>query len=74
MTSYHKWLFYAPLGLILVGMGVCFAIESAFLKHSGADTITWVTYGTLSMIVLNSGLCFFGSAILARIRYDRNKT
>ncbi|MEO1254000.1 MAG: hypothetical protein AAFY41_03805 [Bacteroidota bacterium] len=73
MSSYQKWKLFAPLGLVLVGMGLCFAIESAYLKWNGEPTITWVLFGTGSLVVFNSGLCFFGSAIIERIKYLKEK-
>ena len=69
---YRKWLIYAPLGLVLVGAGICFATESSVLKQSGAATMDWVMAGTGSLIVLNAGLCFFGEAVVCRIRYLSN--
>lgn len=66
---YQKWLLYAPLGLVLVGAGVCFTIESTFLKHNGASPLEWVMAGTGSLIILNAGLCFFGEAVVCRIKY-----
>lgn len=61
----------APMGLVLIGMGVCFISESAMLKFSGTDTWRWVSAGTVSLVVFNSGLCVFGEAIVNRVRYLR---
>ncbi len=66
---YRRWLLYAPLGLVLIGGGICFALESAFLKNGGAPTWEWVLAGTGSLITLNSGLCFFGEAVVCRVRF-----
>jgi uncharacterized integral membrane protein len=71
---YLEWLIKAPLGLILVGAGVCMITEAAFFKHSGARQIEWVTAGTVSLVVFNAGLCVFGSSILSRVRYERAKS
>ncbi|MEM9895648.1 MAG: hypothetical protein AAF789_04710 [Bacteroidota bacterium] len=71
MNNLTKWKLYAPIGLVLVGMGLCFTIESAFLKFNQAATSTWVLFGTLSLITFNSGLCFFGTAIIARVNHLR---
>jgi hypothetical protein len=71
---YLGWLIKAPLGLILVGAGVCMITESAFFKHAGARQVEWVTAGTVSLVVFNAGLCVFGSSIVSRIRYERAKS
>ncbi|MDW3197377.1 MAG: hypothetical protein R8G66_33680 [Cytophagales bacterium] len=70
---YRKWLLYAPLGLVLVGAGLCFVTESFGLKQSGAATMDWVLAGTGSLIVFNAGLCFFGEAVVCRVRYLAEK-
>lgn len=71
---YLGWLIKAPLGLILVGAGVCMTTEAAFFKHSGAHDIEWIFAGTISLVVFNAGLCVFGSSILSRVRYERSKS
>ena len=71
---YLGWLIKAPLGLILVGAGVCMTTEAAFFKHSGARDIEWIFAGTASLVVFNAGLCVFGSSILSRVRYERAKS
>ena len=67
---YQRWLLRAPVGLVLVGLGLSLAIEAGFYKHSGAVTWQWVGYGTLALVVFNSGLCIFGDSILQRMRYE----
>lgn len=70
---YKRWFWQAPLGLILVGMGLCFVAEAAYLKFGEAPTLTWVLAGTGALIVFNAGLCVFGDAILHRVRYENQK-
>ena len=69
---YRKWLFRAPLGLVLTGFGACLIAEAAMLKSGGGDTWQWVLYGTIALVVLNSGLSVFGDAILQRVRYEQS--
>ncbi len=69
---YRNWLIQAPLGLVIIGFGVCLVAESAILKASGASWQAWVPAGTVSLCVFNAGLCVFGNAILERIRYERD--
>jgi hypothetical protein len=66
-----RWLLLATLGLILIGMGLCLAIDAAFFKERGADTIHWVAYGTGALIVFNSGISVFGQAVIERIKLER---
>ena len=72
--DYLGWLIKAPLGLILVGAGICMIVEAAFFKHSGAPPVEWIAAGTVSLVVFNAGLCVFGSSILSRVRYERTKS
>jgi len=68
---YRNWMIQAPLGLVILGFGVCLIAESAMLKASGASWMQWVPAGTISLCVFNSGLCIFGNSILERVRYER---
>lgn len=61
----------APLGLVILGFGVCLVAESAILKAAGASCMQWVPAGTISLCVFNSGVCIFGNSILERVRYER---
>jgi hypothetical protein len=69
---YKNWLIQAPLGLVIVGFGICLVAESAMLKYSGATTWQWVVAGTLALCVFNSGLCIFGNSIIEKIRFERD--
>jgi fumarate reductase subunit C len=68
---YRRWMLRAPLGLVMVGFGLCLVAEAALYKATDPPTLSWVGFGTLALIVFNSGLCIFGDAILQRMRYER---
>ena len=68
---YRRWLLRAPLGLVIVGFGLCLVAEAALYKATHPPIWSWVGYGTLALVVFNSGLCIFGDAILQRMRYER---
>jgi membrane-bound ClpP family serine protease len=69
---YHRWLWQAPVGLVLIGFGACLIAEAAMLKFEFPEQVwNWVGYGTLALVVFNSGLSLFGDAILHRMRYER---
>lgn len=70
---YRNWLFQAPVGLVILGFGICLIAESAMLKAGGAAWTQWVPAGTVSLVVFNSGLCIFGNSILERVRYERTQ-
>ena len=65
-----KWLILAPLGLVLIGYGLCVFSEAGHLKHTGSRTIEWVLLGTYSLILINGGLSVFGQAIRFRVLMD----
>ncbi len=71
---FRRWFWMAPLGLALVGFGLCLLVEAGYYKHSGADTWDWFLYGTLALVVFNSGLSIFGGAVVNRARYERQKS
>ena len=66
MTSRTKWLILAPLGLVLIGAGLCIFSEAADLKHRGEPFGRWFIMGTYSLILINGGLSAFGQAIIFR--------
>ncbi len=68
---YKKWKFLAPLGLVLIGLGVSITGEAIILKSAGEATSKWVIWGTLGLAILNSGIACFGEAIKYRVHYER---
>lgn len=68
---YKNWLIQAPLGLVIVGFGICLIAEAAIWKYSGVPTWQWIVAGTVALSVFNAGLSIFGGAILHRVRYEQ---
>lgn len=66
MSTRTKWLILAPLGLVLIGYGLCVFSEAAHLKHSGEPLSRWFLLGTYSLVVINSGISLFGQAVIYR--------
>lgn len=66
---YNRWLIFAPLGLVLIGLGLSIMIEAAYWKHTQIDFWSWFGLGTLSLIIINIGISFFGQAIIERVLY-----
>jgi hypothetical protein len=67
---YKKWMLFAPVGLLLVGFGMCVFGTALFKMRDNAPFIEWFLWGTGSLLLINSGLCFFGSAIKYSILYE----
>lgn len=68
MSNNKKWRLLAPVSLVLIGAGVCFCIEVAFLKHSQPDSWHWIAYGTGALIVLNAGFSLLGHAVFIKVK------
>ena len=64
---YDKWLFFAPLGLILIGLGTSVTQDAATRKAAGRS---WFWRGTLGLCVLNAGIAIFGDAVKDRALYE----
>jgi hypothetical protein len=65
---YEKWNRFAPLALLIVGIGVSIIGDATIGKAKGRRG--WVLKGTLGLIVLNAGLAIFGEAVKSRALYE----
>ncbi len=63
-----KWIFYSVGGLILIGAGLCLAIDAAFYRFGHPENLFWIAYGTLALVVFNSGICLIGQGIIYKVR------
>ena len=63
-------LWQAPLGLVLVGVGLSMAIDAGTCKAYGQP---WFWYGSFAIVVFNAGLCVFGGAIIKRVKDEMRK-
>ena len=66
--DYEVWRRFAPLGLLLVGAGVCVVTDASARRARGSGT--WVLEGTAGLLTLNAGLSVFGEAVKRRALYD----
>jgi hypothetical protein len=69
-TYRFKWMLFAPIGLLLVGAGMCVFGTALAKMGSEAGFTEWFLWGTASLILINGGLCFFGSAIKYSVLYE----
>jgi len=69
-SDYAVWRRLAPLGLLLVGAGVCVTSDASARRGRGAGAGTWVAEGTAGLVALNAGLSLFGEAVKRRALHD----
>lgn len=67
---YRRWLLLAPIGLAIIGFGVCLVAEAAMAKYAGN---AWFWRGTLALVVLNTGVCLVGGAVREEVLYRLTK-
>ena len=70
MTHFLKWRLFAPLGLLVIGLGASLLGYAIELRIVGAGFPVWFLWGTVSLIVLNSGVALFGEAVKHRALYE----
>lgn len=68
-----RWLLQGGLGLSLLGFGLCFVIEVAFLKHEGASFWIWVGLGALALVIFNLGAALAIDALKFKIKMEAIK-
>lgn len=64
---YDKWNKLAPLGLLIIGLGLSVTGDAMISKAKGRG---WFLKGTLGLIVFNAGIAVFGEAIKTRSLYE----
>ncbi|NAZ85668.1 hypothetical protein [Kineococcus indalonis] len=70
MDDFRAWQRLAPLGLLLVGAGVCVVTDAATRRARGTAAGAWVAEGTAGLLGLNAGLSLFGEAVKRRALHD----
>lgn len=70
MPTRTKWLILAPVGLMLIGFGLCVFSGAAYDMNQGAPFMRWFIKGTYSLILINGGISIFGQAIRYRAMMD----
>ncbi len=65
--SYQNWNRFAPLGLLLMGLGLSIIGDATSNKAKGKG---WFLKGTLGLIVFNAGAAVFGEAVKNRTLYE----
>ncbi|MEO1516105.1 MAG: hypothetical protein AAFV95_13865 [Bacteroidota bacterium] len=70
---YKRWFLQGASGVVLLGMGLCMLLESAFFKHSHPPAWQWIGAGTLSLCVVMAGLMLVIDSVKHRIYYEQSK-
>ncbi|GAB2537571.1 hypothetical protein GCM10027085_30230 [Spirosoma aerophilum] len=70
MSTRTKGLIVAPLGLLLISVGLCVFSAAVEAKQMGAPFRQWFLWGAYSLILFNGGLLLFGQAIRYRAQLD----
>ena len=69
----NNWLWKAPLGLTIIGLGASLLGESIIAKAKNKPVHIWFLAGTISLIVFNAGISLFGDAVKDRALYEARK-
>jgi hypothetical protein len=62
-----QWLFKAPLGLLLIGLGFSIAGDAIARKSSAKS---WFWRGTIGLVLMNAGVSVVGDAVRHRTMMD----
>jgi len=64
---YEKWNAMAPLGLLVIGLGLTLTGDAIVRKTKGEP---WVLQGTIGLIIFNAGVSIFGDSVKERALYE----
>lgn len=64
---YLQWAKKAPLGLLLVGLGLSVTGHAISQKSQGKP---WFWWGTIGLVIVNSGISVVGDAVRHRTLMD----
>jgi len=64
---YERWNQLAPLGLLIIGLGISLTGHAINRKSNGKS---WFIIGTLGLVVTNAGVSIFGESVKERALYE----
>lgn len=67
-TILFQWLWRGGVGAMLLGSGLCCTIEVAFLKHEGANWLTWCSLGAISLSMVVAGVSLLADSVRFKIK------
>lgn len=59
-----KWLTYAVVGFLIMGLGVSMIGDAIVMKMGGNGLWGWFLYGSLALATFFAGLSVFGQAVV----------
>lgn len=65
---YEKWLWQAPLGLLLCGAAVIFIFYSLVYEH--INTGNWLMWGLITATIFMGGMGLLVNAIIHKVKAD----
>ncbi|MEL6535680.1 MAG: hypothetical protein AAFQ98_09730 [Bacteroidota bacterium] len=72
-SYFWKSFYTAPLGLILIGAGLCVFGEALLIKGDEGAFWSWFWWGTGGLVLINAGISIMGQAIIYRVKYEQSK-
>ena len=67
------WLLHGGLSNVMMGAGLCVAMDASARRAAGEAFWTWAMEGTLGLAVFMAGVGFFGSAVRHLVHMDRRR-
>lgn len=64
---YEKWNAMAPLGLLVIGLGLTLTGDAILRKTQSKP---WVLQGAIGLFVFNIGVSIFGDSVKERALYE----
>ena len=68
-----RYWWYGGIGTGLLGFGLCALVESAFLKHNGAEPLNWILAGTGSLILVMTGINLLFASFASKLKMRDHK-
>jgi hypothetical protein len=65
--QYEKWNRFAPLGLLVLGLGLSLTAHAVAAKSSGRS---WFVQSLLGLLMFGFGIMLSGEAVKARTLYE----
>lgn len=67
------WLIHGGLSNVLMGVGLCVALDASARRAGEEAFWLWVGEGTLGLALFMAGVGFFGSAVRHLVHMDRKR-
>ena len=72
-TLKRKWLYYAIIGILIMGFGLSVLGEAVIAKALAKGFLNWFLMGTAGLSLIFAGLSVFGQGVVYKSIIDQNK-